>query len=150
MIRKYMVAFMLTIPLFADAADTDTTPVANHQNNDFVVGKKALENKSWQAAADAFNRAVTTEPRNADIHNYLGYSYRNMDQIDLSFKHYNEALKLDPNHRGAHEYIGWAYLKTDKLSKAEEHLMQLEKICGRACEEYTELSTGIGNYKAKK
>ena len=145
-----MVAFMLVVPLFSGAADTDTTPVANLQNSDFVAGKKAVENKSWQTAVDAFSRAVKTEPRNADIHNYLGYSYRNMDQMDLSFKHYNEALSLDPNHRGANEYIGWAYLKTDKLGNAEEHLVRLEKICGKACDEYTKLSNGIANYKAKK
>jgi Flp pilus assembly protein TadD len=145
-----MVALMLALPLVGAAADTDTTPVASQRNNDFAKGKKALENKNWKAAIDAFARAVKTEPRNADFHNYLGYAYRHTDKMELSFQHYNEALKLDPNHRGAHEYIGWAYLQTDRLGKAEGHLAQLEKICGKTCEEYVDLHNGVVAYKAKK
>lgn len=147
--RKYLVAILLAIPALAMADGSEFTPQANAQNNDFVVGKKAVADKNWQAAVDAFNRAVKSEPRNADVHNYLGYSYRNMDKMELSFKHYNEALRLEPNHRGANEYIGWAYLKTNQLAKAEEHLARLEKICRKNCEEFEDLRKGVVAYKEK-
>lgn len=147
--KHLVIALMLSIPMAAGAADIDTTPAANQQNSDFVNGKKAIEAKNWQAAVDAFTRAARSEPRNADIQNYLGYSYRHMDKMDLSFKHYNEALRLEPNHRGAHEYIGWAYLKTGKLAEAEQHLARLESICGKGCDEYQKLSKGVTDYKTK-
>ncbi|WP_420476121.1 tetratricopeptide repeat protein [Noviherbaspirillum sp. ST9] len=147
--KRTLIACMLAIPFSCLAADTEWLPQVNVQNADFASGKKAVEAKNWQAAVDAFSRAVKNDPRNADIHNYLGYSYRQIDRMDDAFRHYHEALRLEPSHRGANEYIGWAYLKTNQLSKAEEHLARLEKICGRHCEEVETLSKGIADYKVK-
>jgi Tfp pilus assembly protein PilF len=147
--KNWLIALILAAPLAAMALDTESTPQTNVRNADFTIGKQAVEEKNWQAAVDAFNRAIKGDPRNADIHNYLGYSYRNMDKMELSFKHYNEALRLEPNHRGANEYIGWAYLKTNQLASAEQHLARLEKICGKSCEEYRHLGKGIADYKAR-
>ncbi len=147
--KKTLLACMLALPMFAAGADTEWLPKTNAQNADFTAGKKAVADKNWQAAVDAFNRVAKSEPSNPDVHNYLGYSYRNMEQMELSFKHYNEALRLEPNHRGANEYIGWAYLKTNQLDKAEEHLARLERICGKGCEEYEKLNKGIADYKSR-
>jgi hypothetical protein len=36
-----------------------------------------------------------------------------------------------------------------KPAEAEKHLAELEKICGRGCEEYAELAKSIADYKAK-
>ena len=79
----------------------------------------------------------------------MGYAYRNLGEMDLSFSHYNQALKINPNHRQAHEYIGEAYLKVDKLDKALEHLARLEQICGKGCDDYQDLSKSIEAYKKK-
>jgi Flp pilus assembly protein TadD len=147
--KNFLVALMLATPVLAAALDTQSTPDTNAQNSDFMTGKKAVDGKDWEVAIRAFSRAVKADPGNADIHNYLGYSYRNINKMDLSFKHYNEALRLEPNHRGANEYIGWAYLKTNKPAQAEAHLAQLEKICGKSCEEYQKLNKGIADYRAK-
>lgn len=151
--KKLLVALSLALlaaPPVASALDTESTPAANAQDSDFVAGKEAVDNKDWELAIRAFSRALQHDPNNADVHNYLGYSYRNTDRMELSFKHYREALRLEPNHRGANEYIGWAYLKTDRPAQAEEHLARLETICGRSCEEYRKLSKGIADYKAKR
>ena len=147
MMKKCVLALLLSLPLIAQAADTEERPVANLQVSDFVQGKKAVADKNWQAAVDAFKRALKSEPRNPDIHNMLGYSYRNLSQMDLSFKHYNEALSLDPDHRGANHYIGIAYLKSNQLEKAKEHLARLEQICGTGCDQYLDLSKAIAAYK---
>jgi tetratricopeptide (TPR) repeat protein len=147
--KNRLLVLMLVTPLLAMAAGTESTPEVNSQNADFAVGTNAVANQNWQAAVEAFSRALKSDPHKADIHNYLGYSYRHQDKMELSFKHYNEALKLEPNHRGAHEYIGMAYLKMDKLTQAEQHLARLESICGKSCEEYGDLSKAIAAYKAK-
>lgn len=126
--KKFAIALMIAVPFAAAAADFESTPMVNVRVDDFAAGKQAVADKNWQAAADAFSRAEKNDPRNADIQNYLGYSYRNLGKMDLSFQHYNEALRLDPNHRGAHNYIGIAWLKSGKPEKAEEHLARLEQI----------------------
>ena len=149
-IEKFVFAIMIAMPLAAVAADFESTPVVNVRIDDFAAGKEAIAERNWQAAVDAFSRAEKSDPRNADIQNYLGYSYRNLGKMELSFKHYNEALRLDPNHRGAHNYIGIAWLKSGKPERAEEHLARLEQICGKGCSEYADLSKAIAAHRENK
>jgi tetratricopeptide (TPR) repeat protein len=134
----------------AHAAGTDTTEITNVEDKNFVAGKKAIDAKRWTEAVELFNKVVAADANNADAHNYLGYSYRWLNKMDESFKHYNIALKLDPNHLGAHEYIGVAYLKINQPEKAKEHLAKLEKLCGKKCEEYADLEKALANYKPAK
>ena len=119
------------------------------EDPDYAAGKRAVEAKNWQAALAAFNKVVAKDPRNADAHTYLGYTYRKSGQVDLAFKEYDEALRLEPRHRGAHEYVGEAYLMTDNLAKAEEHLKALDRICFFGCEEYSELKKAVADYRQK-
>lgn len=129
---------------------TQTTPAANKEDADFVAGKKAIDRKDWKSAVEALSRVIVRKPENADAHSYLGYAYRHLDALSSSFTHYNEALRLDPNHRGAHEYIGEAYLKAGQPDKAAEHLVRLEQICGKRCEEYQDLAKAISAYAKGK
>jgi len=119
------------------------------EDPDYAAGKRAVEAKNWQAALEAFNKVLAKDPRNADAHTYLGYTYRKSGNVDLAFKEYDEALRLEPRHRGAHEYVGEAYLMTNNLAKAEEHLNALDRLCFFSCEEYRELKKAVADYKQK-
>jgi tetratricopeptide (TPR) repeat protein len=149
--KKLIFVLMLVLSLPGAMANmTESKPAANKEDADFVAGKKAIERKDWKSAVDALSRALTRKPESADIHNYLGYAYRHLDDLTSSFTHYKEALRIDPNHRGAHEYIGQAYLKAGQPDKAAEHLTRLEQICGKRCEEYQDLAKSIGAYQKGK
>ena len=149
--KKLIFVLMLVLSLPGAMANmTESKPAANKEDADFVAGKKAIERKDWKSAVDALSRALTRKPESADIHNYLGYAYRHLDDLTSSFTHYKEALRIDPNHRGAHEYIGQAYLKAGQPDKAAEHLARLEQICGKRCEEYQDLAKSIGAYQKGK
>jgi tetratricopeptide (TPR) repeat protein len=126
----------------------DSMPAAP-EDPDYAAGKRAVAAMNWEAALDAFNKVVAKDPRNADAHTYLGYTYRKSGKLDLAFKEYDEALRLEPRHRGAHEYVGEAYLMTDNLAKAEEHLKALDRICFFSCEEYRDLKKAVADYKQK-
>lgn len=118
-----------------------------------LSARNAILAKDWRKALAELDEALRDEPRNADVHNLLGYSYRMQATPNLSkaFEHYRMALSLDPTHRGAHEYIGEAYLMDRKPLEAEKQLAALEKICGnRTCEEYLDLVQAITAYKAVK
>jgi Flp pilus assembly protein TadD len=122
-------------------------------NSSLDQARLAIKAKDWKKALTSLNLALKEEPRNADVHNLLGYSYRKQAAPNLpkAFEHYNIALKLDPKHKGAHEYIGEAYLMDNKPAEAEKHLARLEAICGnRTCEEYADLARAIANYKTQK
>lgn len=117
----------------------------------WVEGRKAVESQDWNRAIELLSKAVQTDPKNADAHNFLGYAYRKTGKFDASFNHYNEALRLNPKHKHAHEYIGEAYLLTGNLDKAEQHLAELQKICTPIpCEEYRDLKRAVDNYKKNR
>lgn len=115
-----------------------------------ATARQAIQEKNWRGALRELNVAVREEPRNADVHNLLGYSYRQRADLPKAFEHYQMALKIDPRHKGAHEYIGEAYLQDKRLAQAEQHLAELERLCGnRTCEEYQDLAKAIAQFKAR-
>ena len=155
MFTKYVVSVLIGLACLVCgasitfAADTPQGPSVNER---LKKARQLIDGKEWSGALFELNQAVREEPRNADIHNLLGYSYRKRAVPDLAkaFEHYNTALKLDPRHKGAHEYIGEAYLMDKKPAEAEKHLVQLEAICGnKTCEEYADLFKAIADYNAK-
>jgi len=131
------------LPCFAVEWDTDSQAAADP---DYAAGRKAIEAKDWNTAIKFFSSAALRVPDNADIHNYLGYAYRNAGKLEPAFKHYKRALALNPRHRGAHEYIGEAYLMAGDLASAQRHLEALRKICLLPCEEFGDLDRAIAAY----
>lgn len=148
-------ALLAAIPLATLAADTpgsNPSVRAPSTSDRLDNARKAIAAKDWNKAMDELNAAQRSDPRNADVHNLMGYSYRKRANPDLgkAFEHYRTALQINPRHRGAHEYIGEAYLMDKKPAEAEQHLAQLEQICGnKNCEEYQDLAKAIADYKAK-
>jgi Flp pilus assembly protein TadD len=153
--KHLLLAAAAAVSVLAQAADTPgsnpsvATPTVRER---LATARKAIDAKDWSRAMSELNLAVREEPRNADVHNLLGYSWRKRATPDLAkaFEHYNAALKFDPRHKGAHEYIGEAYLIDRKPAEAERHLAELERICGnQTCEEYADLAKSIADYKSK-
>jgi tetratricopeptide (TPR) repeat protein len=132
----------------ADPSETD--PDLATQDVDYAAGMRALDKKDWTQAARLLQRAEIRHPDHADLQNNLGYSYRNLKQYDLAFKHYKRAIEIDPRHRGAHEYIGEAYLMTGDLASAQKHLAALKQICLLPCEEMKDLERAIAEYRNRK
>ena len=117
---------------------------------EFKAGKKAVDEGNFQSALAHLKKANEKDPKNADVHNLLGYSYRKLGDTERAFEHYHIALQIKPKHRGANEYLGELYLETDQLAKAEERLKVLDEACFWGCEEYDDLKEAIEKYKEKK
>jgi Flp pilus assembly protein TadD len=116
----------------------------------YVEGRKALEAKDFKTAIEKLKKAIEADKSNADLHNYLGFAYRNAGDLDNALKHYKQALMLAPGHKGANEYIGEAYLLAGDLGKAEEYFNKLKQICLTGCSELSQLKEKIDEYKKKK
>jgi Flp pilus assembly protein TadD len=144
-----LAAIAAFVPIAAADPYEDDPDLAT-RDDDYAAGKRAVEKKDWAEAARLFERAAVRNPDHADLHNILGFSYRNLKQYDLAFKHYRRAIELDPRHRGAHEYIGEAYLMTGDPAGAERHLAALKGICLLPCEELKDLERAIAEYRGKK
>jgi len=127
-------------------------PKGKSENANIAAARKAIEAKDFKSAVGHLTKAVQEEPKNADAHSMLGYSYRKVGTFDKSMEHYQTALKLDSGHRSAHEYLGELYLDMNQPDNAEKQLAALKKACpffGK-CEEFEDLKKAVDSYKAKK
>ena len=150
MFKILLAALLLAGPAFAvDTPGVSVPSVAERLDS----ARTWIKAKEWRKALAELQVAAREEPRNADVHNLLGYSYRKQGSPNLAkaIEHYLLALRFDPRHKGAHEYIGEAYLMEKKPELAEKHLAELERICGnRSCEEYADLAKALADFRAGK
>ena len=134
----------------ASADPSETNPDLATRDEDYAAGRKALLAHDWPAAVARLSKAEVRNPDSADLHNDLGFAYRNLKQYDKAFSHYERALAIEPRHRGAHEYIGEAYLMVGDVKNAEKHLAALREICLLGCEELKDLEEAFAKYRARK
>jgi Flp pilus assembly protein TadD len=141
--RGLAAAIAIAFAVAAHADPYEVDPEAAAKDPDYAEGKRAMDEKDWARAVERFKRAAVRLPDNADLQNYIGYSYRNMKQFEPAFAHYKRAIELDPRHRGAHEYIGETYIMVGDMAGARRHLQALRDICLLGCEELTDLERAI-------
>jgi Tfp pilus assembly protein PilF len=106
--KMILIAAAVAAAFAAQAADTpgsNPSVAAPTVAERLANARKALAAKDFSAAMRELNVAVREDPRNADVHNLLGYSYRKRSSPDITkaFEHYYTALRIDPRHKGAHE-----------------------------------------------
>ncbi len=118
-------------------------------NSDYAQAVKLVEAGDFAGAIPLLQKAIATDPTNADAHNYLGFSHRKLGNVDVALTHYGKALELNPKHRGANEYLGELYPDLGQLDKAKERLAALDDACFFGCDEYRELKEKIKIYQAK-
>src|SRR5688500_1439287 len=98
-----LAAFALCLSAQSAIAEPyDDTPDASARDPDYAAGKAAMEKKNWTEAVKRFHQAALCDPDSADLHNYLGFSYRNLKQMDLAFKYYKRSIELNRSVYGRH------------------------------------------------
>ena len=92
--------------------------------------------KLYSQAFKKLEKAHSSEKKNPDILNYMGYTSRKIGNFEQAEKFYLTGLSIKPDHNGINEYLGELYVQTNRIDKANERLDVL-KNCN--CEEYKEL-----------
>jgi len=144
---RAVAALLLAIAASTALADPEDSQSEATLDPDITAGKQAIEAGDWKQAAGRLAKAALRNPGNADLQNYLGYSYRHLGRYELAFEHYQRALEIDPRHKGAHEYIGEAYLETGDLARAEHHLAILKSLCPLSCEQLEDLQREVTAFR---
>ena len=101
--------------------------------------KKEKNDKAKKLYSQAFKKlkiAYSSDKKNPDILNYMGYTSRKIGNFEQAEKFYLTGLSIKPDHNGINEYLGELYVQTNRIDKANERLDVL-KNCN--CEEYKEL-----------
>jgi tetratricopeptide (TPR) repeat protein len=117
-----------------------------------VDDETLYENGAGLAKAGRYGEAITVlgyikNKADPKVLNYLGYAHRKSGRIQVGLGYYQEALRINPDFTLAREYLGEAYLTLGDVAAAKNQLGEIEKRCGKSCEEYTELAEQIAAYK---
>ena len=126
-------SFILSFSSFAaGGGDSSNTKMKSTYYYDAV---KLINQKSYDDAIKYLMKAEKNNKNDADIYNYLGFSYRKMGNLEKAAFYYEKALKISPKHKGALEYQGEMFLTQGNLKLAEANLKKLSKICFLGCKE---------------
>jgi tetratricopeptide (TPR) repeat protein len=122
---------------------------AKKQDSNYAQAVKRVDAGDYAGAIPLLQKAIATDPTNADAHNYLGFSHRKLGDMEMALTQYVEALELNPKHLAANEYLGELYLDLGQLDKAKERLAVLDGACFFGCDEYRELKAKIKTYQVQ-
>jgi predicted Zn-dependent protease len=87
--------------------------------------------------------ALVEEPDTPEVLNYRGYATRLAGRVEEGIGYYKQAVALDPDYTLVREYLGEAYVLLGDVEAARRELAEIEKRCGRTCEEYEDLAEAI-------
>ena len=157
MLKRLIISFVVIAalgivagPAVYAAGSQDPAPTASTPKNpELDMAKKAVKSQDWDKAIALLTKVVSRDTKNADAHNFLGFSYRKSGNYDEALKYYKMALQINPKHKGAHEYIGEAYLGKGDFKMAEQHLKTLDNLCFFGCQEFKDLKKAVLAYKKK-
>ena len=133
---------------FVIAAESGSTDDKNTKvKSQLIQVNKLIKNKNYKKTIKILNGLLEKHPREADIYNLLGYSYRKLKNYTQAEQNYKRALRLAPNHKGALEYLGELFLETGRRAEAKKLLSHLELLCKTGCDELKDLQEAFSNSK---
>ncbi|MDA0269366.1 MAG: tetratricopeptide repeat protein, partial [Cyanobacteria bacterium] len=82
------------------------------------------DQKDYDKAIEAYQKAIALDPKFAYPHNNLGNVYKAQGDYDKAIDAYQNAIKLDPKYASPHNGLGWLYLTQDNFAAAADHFNQ--------------------------
>ncbi len=74
---RFALAMLMSLGLAVGVAWADAGPSnSSRQNKDVVKAAALVDQGKFLEAIPLLKKAITDESKNADVHNYLGYSHR--------------------------------------------------------------------------
>ena len=132
---------------YNSSEDASITSIGSQNKMELENGLRIVEglvySKKFKRALNQLRVLENKYSDSADVHNYLGFVYRKMNELSKSGIHYNKALRIEPMHIGALEYQGELFVMTKQIKKAQKNLNLLKQICGVNCKEYKKLKKVI-------
>ncbi len=138
-----MSVIVFILALTAPGADAWSFSFGSSDDPTYEEGRDLALKGEYKDAVGMLENVLKEDEKNSDAWNMLGFSYRNLGQMDLAWDAYEKALTIDPNHKGAHEYLGEWYLMQGDLSSAKAQLAKLGALCPSGCQELETLAAKV-------
>ena len=102
-----------------------------------------INEKKFESAIEALDRARATFGPHPDVLTYLGFANRKLHRFDIAESYYRQALAAAPEHKAATEYYGELMVERGDLAGAKAMLAKLDRLCAFGCAEADELRKWI-------
>ena len=105
--------------------DTQTVFDATSLN---ISGDRLYESGRLEEAVQEFQRALTLDSDNVNVHNSLGVCYANMGKFEEAVAEFSRVTELEPNDFMAHYNLGCALLSLARKGEAEHAFSQAAEL----------------------
>jgi tetratricopeptide (TPR) repeat protein len=111
-----------------NARDFDVLMSLGHAH--FDVGYAKREQKGFEAAREAYNKALAIRPDDADVRADLGISYFVQPTPDLAkaAAELQKVSEIDPRHDRSMQFLAEVYVKQSKIADAERVVAKIKEI----------------------
>jgi Tfp pilus assembly protein PilF len=106
-------------------------------------GKAALARGDANAAIDAFEAALASDPKNVAAFNGMAQAYEKLGLPGKAVKFYREALVLNPSDIAALEGQGKALIARGATARAQVNLARIKAVCKTDCAAADRLQVAI-------
>ena len=127
----------------AGSVSSKQEKTSTSHSKEYYKAVKLIKANNFNDAIILLETLVTANPNDADILNYLGFSFRKTGDLVNSSHYYEKALNINPKHLGALEYQGELFITLGKIEKAKANLARIDDICVTKCKELRELEKAI-------
>ena len=135
--------FSLNGAFAAGSESSKQEKTSTTHSKEYYKAVKLIKANNFKEAIILLETLVTANPKDADILNYLGFSYRKTGDLVKSSQYYKQALNINPKHLGALEYQGELFITLGKIDKAKANLARIDDICFTQCKELRTLEKAI-------
>lgn len=106
-------------------------------------GKAALDRGDANAAIDAYEAALASDPKNVAAFSGIAQGYEKLGLPGKAVKFYREALALNPSDIPALEGQGKALIIRGATARAQVNLARIKALCKDDCSAATRLQTAL-------
>ena len=131
--------FSFNVAFAAGSVSSKKEKTSTTHSKEYYKAVKLIKANNFKEAIVLLDSLVTANPDDADILNYLGFSFRKTGDLVKSSHYYEKALNIDPKHLGALEYQGELFITLGKIDKAKANLARIDEICVTQCKELRKL-----------
>jgi Tfp pilus assembly protein PilF len=106
-------------------------------------GEAALARGDANAAIDAYEAALASDPKNVAAFTGIAQGYEKLGLPGKAVKYYREALALNPSDIAALEGQGKALIQRGATARAQVNLARIKALCKTECTAATRLQTAL-------
>ncbi len=90
------------------------------------LGNALMDSRRFAEAIDAYQKALSLDPKSVDVRVDMGTCYRNIGKPDMAVAEYRKAIEIDPRHSYAHRNLG--VVLADDLHDNAQAIKEFEKF----------------------